>query len=223
MAGNGVYLGAGTATTKVLWHMEGNSNDSSGNGNNGTDTTVSYGLANGKFGQGASLGGASKIVKATNLGIAGTGAVTISGWWKLTAEIASSYFCFWNFLSTLTAARQFSLYYNYNAGTRRLELWGAAGVTYSYNISLGNTQYYNFIATRASGSGGNIALYINGNVVIAPAASATNTTASDTFGWCFDHGSAFCPSVTDEAIVENVVWIPSQIKKYYTFARGRFA
>ena len=38
----GEYIGAGSATTKLLLHLNGNSTDSSGNGNNGTDTDVLY-------------------------------------------------------------------------------------------------------------------------------------------------------------------------------------
>ena len=47
----GEYLGAGSTTTKLLLHLNGNSNDSSGNGNNGTVygatlTTDRFGNAN---------------------------------------------------------------------------------------------------------------------------------------------------------------------------------
>jgi hypothetical protein len=49
-------------TTAGLWHLNGNSTDSSGNGNNGTDTAITYSQANGKFGQGAGFNRSSSTI-----------------------------------------------------------------------------------------------------------------------------------------------------------------
>lgn len=52
-------------TLSTYQRFEGNSNDSSGEGNNGTDTNITYGTAYGKYGQGALFNGTtSKIVVA---------------------------------------------------------------------------------------------------------------------------------------------------------------
>ncbi|MCL4417657.1 MAG: DUF2341 domain-containing protein, partial [Actinobacteria bacterium] len=48
------------------WHMEGNSLDSSGNNNNGTDSNVTYGTAYGKYGQGASFNGSSSYINLSS-------------------------------------------------------------------------------------------------------------------------------------------------------------
>ena len=62
MATLGEYLGAGASTTKLLLHLNGKSTDSSGNGNNGTNSNITYSLANGKFGQGAGFNGSSNSI-----------------------------------------------------------------------------------------------------------------------------------------------------------------
>mgnify|MGYP001579140983 CR=1 FL=1 len=48
------------ASLVSYWRMEGNSNDSKGS-NNGTDTSITYSVNNGVYGQGAGFGGSSKI------------------------------------------------------------------------------------------------------------------------------------------------------------------
>ena len=62
----GEYNGAGSGTTKLLAHLNGNSNDSSGNANNGSDTNITYSLANGKLGQGAGFNGSSSLIDYGN-------------------------------------------------------------------------------------------------------------------------------------------------------------
>lgn len=45
-----------------LYHLNGNSIDYSGNGQNGADTNISYAAAYGKFGQGAAFNGSSSKI-----------------------------------------------------------------------------------------------------------------------------------------------------------------
>lgn len=64
------------------WRMEGNSNDSKGS-NNGTDTSITYSVANGKFNQGAGLNGStSKIVISDAASLKPTGNFSIGGWFN---------------------------------------------------------------------------------------------------------------------------------------------
>jgi len=78
-AQNGQYLGAGSATTKLLLHLNGNSTDVSGNGNNGTDANITYGLGNGKFFAGAGFNGTTSKIRCSSA-ISFTGNFTISFW-----------------------------------------------------------------------------------------------------------------------------------------------
>jgi hypothetical protein len=66
------------ANLVAYWKFEGNSNDSKGS-NNGTDTSVTYGTAYGKFNQGALYNGTTS---KTNIGsvVSGSTARTVSAW-----------------------------------------------------------------------------------------------------------------------------------------------
>ena len=63
--------------------------------------------------------------------------------------------------------------------------------------------------------------YINGT----PAGSGTNlqTFTHGTFeiGMC-NNDTVKLKGFLDECIYENVIWIPQQVQKYYTFSKGRF-
>lgn len=64
----------------AYYRFDGNSNDASGNGYNGTDTNISYSQANGKIGQGAGFasGSSSKIIANVAASNFGSGSRTIS-------------------------------------------------------------------------------------------------------------------------------------------------
>jgi len=72
-----------TGNTVGLWHLDGNSNDSTANGGNGTDTSISYSSVNGYFNQGAGLNGStSKISINNNAILTPANAITIGFWMK---------------------------------------------------------------------------------------------------------------------------------------------
>jgi hypothetical protein len=64
------------------WEMEGNSTDSKGL-NSGSDTTITYGAANGKYAQGALFNGSSSgIAVASSTSLRITGSLSIVAWIK---------------------------------------------------------------------------------------------------------------------------------------------
>jgi hypothetical protein len=75
--------GTGPAKNEMLgyWKMDGNSKDSSGNGYDGTDTSVTYSSSNAKFGQAGVFAGAGNIDMGNVLDI-GTSPVSVSAWIK---------------------------------------------------------------------------------------------------------------------------------------------
>ncbi|NTW33158.1 MAG: hypothetical protein HGB12_11120, partial [Bacteroidetes bacterium] len=76
-----------------LWHLNGNSTDSSGNSNNGTNTNITYGT--GKFGQGANFNGSSsKINCGTGITINGNSCFTFSLWAKVNAFQSQDFFSY---------------------------------------------------------------------------------------------------------------------------------
>lgn len=54
-----IYVSSGI---QGYWRLDGNSNDASGNGNNGTDTDITYSQANGRLNQGAGFNGSSSKI-----------------------------------------------------------------------------------------------------------------------------------------------------------------
>ena len=89
---NGVYMGsqeiastrfASDANLVGYWRMEGNSLDETANDLDGTDTAITYGTAYGKFNQGATFGGSSKIVLPDVAGL-NPASISVSFWLKST-------------------------------------------------------------------------------------------------------------------------------------------
>lgn len=96
-----IYMGVGNAAVtsdqqavtstyaaayKGVWHMEGNSNDSTSGSFNGTDTSITYNTTNGKIIQGAGLGGASRIAIGTNTAFNFSDNFAIATWVKSTVN-----------------------------------------------------------------------------------------------------------------------------------------
>ena len=72
--------------------LEGNSNDLKGS-NNGTDTAITYSVANGKIGQGAGFNGTTSIISFGNTGIpTGNAPRTVAVWGKTTQATNGSFF-----------------------------------------------------------------------------------------------------------------------------------
>jgi len=212
----GEYLGAGASTTKLLLHLNGNSTDSSGNGNDGTDTAITYSLANGKFGQGAGFNGSSSKITST-IDNFGTGNFTISLFMKTSQGTTRVVF---GKTSNVDSDAGGYVFYNdtydgyvFKFGTTKLVIGSLPSV------------WTNFIVTRD----GNIGyIYINGSyaVSVSGISGYNQNSASGVFTLGTSPGSNWTPrfysGAIDEVIVENRAWTASEIKKYYTYSKGRF-
>jgi hypothetical protein len=209
----GQYLGAGASTTKLLLHLNGNSTDSSGNGNNGTDTNITYSLANGKFGQGAGFNsaGTSKII--TSAYSQSGGVATWIVWLKRAGNSANSSAWIlgaWNNPFNI-------LSYILNSDAKLKVQLGSNTIE---SPALSNNVWYNFIITR---DGSTFYLYQDSKLV-----SSASYTAPSTGSQSLSIGSnpvnnldCFYGSI-DEVIHEESYWTPQKVKKYYTMAKGRF-
>lgn len=146
--------------------------DDSGNGYTLTNTG-SVANSTAKFGNGADLG-ASNTTKylsiASDLGIS-SGNITFGGWVKLNTEITSS---LWRILykSNSTISVDQEIYYEYNAGTRRLtwmrRKWGSADNIFYYNLALGTSNWVHIAYTY---DGATVRGYVNGKLVGSVASS----------------------------------------------------
>ena len=223
----GEYLGAGASTTKLLLHLNGNSTDSSGNGNNLTNNNgVVY--SQGKFGLCADFGTGNtnkNLTIASDLGIAGNGNQTMSCWIKVNSEPATNgQYRFIDHRDGGTGAMT-SIEYKDASGTKSLNWYfsrnGVADYFVTKTITLGTTNWYHVLLTY---DGSNVRGYFNGEYVGATAGSGTGSDIVDGFSLGSSaNGYLFSNMMIDEAFMENIAWTPQQVAKYYTNSRGFYA
>lgn len=156
-----------------------NANDTTANARNLTPTTtITYNPA--KYSNGADLGASNSTLgydRSDSLGITGTTDFSVSFWVKLQTEIGSGEYDF-IYLNTLTGANRLCIIrYEYNAGTRRLGIYGS-GTQVNYTVTLGTSSYYHIVGTFVRG-GGAMNLYVNTVNVSTGTTGATNGDGSD--------------------------------------------
>lgn len=218
------YLWAGSAITRWLYRLNGNANDSSWNGNNGTASNVSW--VDWLFWQCWSFDWTSSdIVVNSNLWIT-TWSITMSLWVKMNVEITSGsslqFFC----VHTQTTQRVwYYIAYRFANNNRfidvnRVRLWVLDQMV-SLNIALWTVNYYNIILRY---DWTNIAWFLNWNIFGQTAASWTWSSApwNNLHIWRRYNWGLYANACIDEVIVENRARTAVEVQKYYTYAKGRF-
>ncbi len=216
----GQYLGSGSGTTKLLLHLNGNSTDSSGNGNNGTDTAITYSLANGKFGQGASFNGSSSNIELpSGVVLTSTANQTIALWFKLgnITQVDK------DLINLSEDTTKVTYDHDYNNGVykfRRIkQMVAIQEVTTAFTDT---TSFHSAVGTY---DGTKIHLYIDGVEIgtgtVASGNGSSGAHNSANVG-CDNNSSQFFNGSIDEVIVENTAWSAEKVKKYYTMTKGRF-
>jgi len=231
----GEFLGSGASITKLLLHLNGSSADSSGNGNNGTDSNITYSLANGKFGQGAGFtsSSSSQIALPTSLADLNSDTAFSFSYWLKRTNTSSQ------FIGTrcnTSAHAQWNLYLNdggtttpnvafeispQNSAANKLTAvavfsdlqdgnWHHIVITYSGNRNTSGVKIYIDGLSRTVTS---ITNTLSSNAPTGSAGAIGSRTS--TFGSYLD-GSI------DEFIIETGVWSAEKVKKHYTMAKGRF-
>ena len=221
----GEYTGAGSGVTKGLYHLSGNSNDSSGNSTNGTDTAITYSLANGRFGQGASGNGTTSEIELTNLAsvFSGNNNYTISLRFYPPTGMSTYSECFSATVSQGWTAGSGELAVRFETPKYYFVLALYSGGGFKYEIPI---QYDKWNCITITADGQTRKIYLNGSLVSSNSFNNTYNfayfnlmnTASNTIGYRgLESGQKL-----DEVIAENVVWSPEKVKKYFTFSKGRF-
>lgn len=217
-----------------LWHLNGNSNDSSGNANNGIDTDITYSLANGKFGQGAGFNGTtSKIVLPNAAVLKPTGNFSILLWGKLTSS-TGMHVAFQSYSqNTNVAGIQIGVNVT-NESIHKLVLLsgkntgGSAGIDYQRiigNTSVDDAQKH-FIAGVWDGS--NLRLYFDGVPDATPVAWANAPAyAPTTYVRIGDESynggeGKFWNNALDEVAIFSRALSASEIKKWYAWSKGKY-
>ena len=217
----GEYIGAGSGTTKLLLHLNGNSTDSSGNGNNGTDTAITY--VDGKFGKCASFNGSSSKINlpTASLNTALSTAITISMWVKFNATTDGQYLFALN--SSPGDSPEIRLKTGYSAGNLTFEWAVYDNNDYQADVSKIIPYDTNWHHVLVVGATNDFRIYIDNSLGTTATSGSFNI---DNIGELalgrYSYGVAYFNGSMDEVIIENRAWTASEVKKYYTNSLGRF-
>jgi hypothetical protein len=198
-----------TGNTKILYHLDGNSTDSSGNANNGSDANVTY-TAGGKFGQYAAFNGSSsKIVSGGNVGISGNAARTMIVWTKYVTPPAGDGICGWGEGGTTGAMCMMLIlggYYFFAGYSADL-----------YATTLVNDTNWHCGAFTYDGT--TLSIYSDGHWD-AETALSLNTTASNFHIGQRPSNDQWSNCNQDEIIVEDRCWSDAEVLAYYNAVAG---
>lgn len=227
----GEYQGAGAATTRLLLHLNGNSNDSSGNGLNGTDTNMTYSKNYGKFNEGAYFNGSGQI-RLGNSTVLQPDIITISMWIKRTTTSESTPTLIMRDNGLVSYASAYCIYLTTTTGYIRYEQQQPGGtyVAVQSTIAITDTTTWHHVCVTRNPTAGTTYIYLDGNLV----GSGTGNTTAIYYGttrqgtnigaYIYGDGSMLAryTGYMDEVIIENYGWTIQQVQKYYTNSLGRF-
>lgn len=216
----------GFGQIKGYWRFNGNSNDASGNGNNGTDQNVSYSQSYGRLNQGLKMNATtSKVATAYR---------------KNTTQ---STFSFW-LKTTLLTSNQCIMGQRYDTGGYENSFWwitlirsnhstfpnkilfdqkisSTVGNSFASNSQIqSNLWTYVVITVNIN----DFKLYINSKLDASYTSSFNPviTSCPHFIGNTGDLDSYFQGSI-DELIIDNTVWPPSRVKNEYIRMLGAFS
>lgn len=213
------YLWSWSGITKWLYHLNWDANDSSGNGNHGTATNITWVWW--KLWSGAaSFNGSSKITTvSSNLLNFWTSNFTIVCWvnssstgafsWAISNSEASS----WHRRIWVRYFSNNKVTFSVRTSTWDFDLDTWVSVNWSRN---------NVIVTRVSWV---FNIYINWALVLTNNSHTTKNIWKDwtwLVFWFSPADNSYYAWLIDEVIIENRAWTPEQIKKYYTYSKWRF-
>lgn len=221
----GEYNGAGSGVTKLLLHLNGNSTDSSGNANNGTNTNITFSQANGRFGQGAGFNVNSYITLDASKLPTGSSAFTTGAWVSFTSFNGSNNSQMIIEWGSRGAGTGSSWQFQFNQTTLNPAFYNIT--TPEVALVVPNDGTWHFIcSTYSGGTNGTVNQYYDGKLVATGAISGTPniTTTTAKVGMYVDQTATYgYKGKIDELIIENVAWSAEKVKKYYTTSKGRFA
>lgn len=216
------YLWAGSWTTKALYHLNGDTNDSSGNWLNWT-WIGTWAYTAGKFWQCANFSGTNMIYTSDDTAISWT-SVTHFVWVKST----------WD--------NQYITSRDWYAGWAAFYMAIWEGTANKLNILLtGTTNTWRQVSTSSINDwnrhlvwftydGANLKIYIDTKLEATNAQTWWITATSRPILIWWRRNSAWLPYniyrwlvwQIDEIIMEHSVWTQSKINKYRTYTKGRF-
>lgn len=220
--GFGEAISEGASVERLLLPMNGHSNDASGNGLNGSDSNISYSLANGRFNEAAffnrSLG--ASIVIGTSTTIQPTSALTFSMWIKIRNMPTSYCSIGGNDLSGWQRG------YNFSIGPSGI-VWhignGTWGKVQTSGFSMINDGKWHYLVGTWDGSLAK--LYIDANLIgQATKTSIVYTSCGFSLGNYYTNTTAniMFDGYLDEVRIRAIALTAAEIQKEFTNALGRF-
>lgn len=214
----GEAISEGSSVEKILLHLNGNSNDDSGNGYNGVDTNVVYSKNYGKFNEGARFAQSdSKITIADNASLRFTNNFTISFWMYTTNNdtinhsyigkfrvVAGSYT---GFVVNRYASKKIG-FVIFKGGTSLDDL-------YTTSDSLINNWYYICCVKE----GASMKIYVNGKLDNSRSCGNMVYSTEPLF---VGNGYGFSDANIDEVRIRTRALSAQEIQKEYTNSLGRF-
>lgn len=171
---------------QAYWKFDGNSNDATGNGWNGSDSNVSYDNSYGLINQGVSANGSNSQIPFGNIGASVQQTCSISLWLKTTMTSKSV------ILTLQNAGDNANLFLKLNeptSGKISWRLWNGSSTTAinSTTATLNDGNWHHIVAVR---NGVNAALYIDGNTTPeATSSSFHNINVGGTANKFFEPGN----------------------------------
>lgn len=226
----------GFGQIKGYWRFNGNSNDASGNGNNGSNTSIIFSQDNGRLNQGAGFNGTtSKIVMTSTATLKPTSIYTMSVWIKTTNTVSypfifqssrrgTTVYYGIEMILQATDGRVYAPTYR-GTGTVRGTDWQYAMCSSSCN----DGKWHNIVATY---DGSYLRIYFDGKLDATPVAWINNpvynpTTNYATIGSSYQDGisayAAFWNGSIDEMILDNTAWSPAKVKNYYLATSANYS
>lgn len=219
------------------YHLSGNSNDATSNANNGTDVSMTYGLANGKFAQGALFNGTSSVISANGListmRYATTGTVSV---WVNNSERVNARSDILEATNAATATSYCAIFFDWRTANKYIDVifYISNAPVWEFHTALNSLipiagSWHNIILTQ---DGTAPLLYLDGNII--PITFITTTNKTKWFSQLFATGITgyfdltspagnYYKGMLDEFIItKSKVWSAADVRKYYTQTKGRF-
>lgn len=206
-----------------LWHLNGNSTDSSGNHNHGTDASVTYSLANGKIAQGGDFDGTNSkitIADSSSIQVGQSSAFTLMAWVQTDVNNTQKY------IINKQSATANMFTYNLSMSSGGKPVFGVSKQGVAANDATGNTTLSTGVWHHLTGvsDGSNLTIYLNGasdGTSTISFTSATTNTSSLYFGQLYNDTLRWNGRIDEVAIFSRAL-TAAEIRHWYAWSKGMY-
>lgn len=200
----------------AYYKLDGNSNDATGNGHNGTDTSMTYSATNAVINTAGQFSGSGKILVADHADFDGTTAVTMAAWVKF-SSLTSQQIIF----SKSNAGGTAYMYLAKNAGNKITASVDTEAHSIVGGTTIGTSTKYFCVVTY---DGATLKLYLNGAsdaTNVSYAGALTPGTGSVAIGELGDLNTQYTSGTIDEVGWWSRALSSTEITQLYNSGSGR--